>query len=45
MLGGGEGRLNSGTTNGKQAPDFPVDGRAITMTKPRGWNPLGARQD
>ena len=41
MLGGGEGRLNSGATNGQQAPDFPADGRAITMAKPRGWNPLG----
>lgn len=41
MLGGGEGRLNSGATNGQQAPDFPADGHAITMARPKGWNPLG----
>ncbi len=41
MLGGGEGRLNSGSKNAQTPPDFPADGAAITMKKPKGWSPLG----
>jgi hypothetical protein len=40
-LGGGEGRLNSGTPADQQPPPWPTDGAAITMNKPKGWNPLG----
>jgi hypothetical protein len=38
MLGGGEGRLNSGDSS--KEPKWPTDGAAIQMAKPKGWNPL-----
>ncbi len=43
MLGGGEGRLNSGATGAQQPPDWPAGGAAITMARPKSWNPLGVK--
>jgi hypothetical protein len=43
MLGGGEGRLNSGSAASQQPPDFPANGAAITMSRPKNWNPLGVK--
>ena len=38
MLGGGEGRIGQPG----EGAQWPTDGKAITMRKPKDWNPLGA---
>ena len=39
-LGGGEGRINSGDPNAKEAV-WPTNGACIEVQKPKGWTPFG----
>ena len=43
LLGGGEGRLHSGSPQDQQPPAFPTDGRVLKAVVRKGYNPLGAK--
>ncbi len=43
LLGGGEGRLHSGSPQDQQPPPFPTDGRVLKAVVRKGYNPLGAK--